>query len=406
MATAFAPRELAFASESTFGDSTATSMTYRIPVIDFKPDDDWARLMDESIQARMNASNPPVLGPRKGSIEFTCYVPGGNAVPSSALSTSWFTTLLGNALGTAVAPGFQQLVGVGSDADTAIMATNGGFGAGVMFPIGVRGTRAGGRFIVVASTTSATTIQSLVAMPAAPNSGDQVWDAVNVYPTETPSTSQRFLFQWGASGSAYYLHGAFCTGIKFNIPIGGLATCTFTYTGAVVTGPTTATFPTVAALSECLHVPTMNGLCFFQAHGTTTHATKCVHSLGLELDLGTAIQETICGPGQYQTITGWARTKCVPKLTLKEYWDGTGNTSYALDGASTAYKHFLFQNSADATGKRWGFYMPRMYQVAPSPMVEDVGGLMAQTTTWIGTENISPENATDVAKSAVRFAFA
>ena len=58
------------------------------------------------------------------------------------------------------------------------------------------------------------------------------------------------------------------------------------------------------------------------------------------------------------------------------------------------------------TGKRWGFYMPRMYQVDPVPMVEDVGGLMAQTTTWIGTENISPENATDLAKSAIRFAFA
>ena len=404
MATAFAPRELAFANESTFGDTTGTSMTYRIPVVSVELDDAWQRLADESIHVRMNASSPHVLGPRKGSIKFTCYVPGGNAVPSAALSASWFSTLLGNALGGASAPGFQQATTTGSDADTIVVATSGAsFAAGAMFAVGIRGTGAGGRFGVVGSTSSGTTIQSLVAFPGSAASGVQVWDALQNYPTETPTTSQRFLLQWGASGSSYYLHGAVCTGIEFSIPIGGLATCTFTFACAVFTGPTTATFPTVAALSDCLKVPTMNGLCFFQAHATTTHATKCVTEIGLQLDLGTAIQETICGAGQYQTITGWARTKCVPKLTLKEYWDGTGNTSYALDGA---YKHFLFQHSADVTGKRWGFYMPRMYQVDPVPMVEDVGGLMAQTTTWIGTENISPENATDLAKSAIRFAFA
>lgn len=403
--TAFAPRELAFANESTFGDSTATSMTYRIPVISIEPTDDWARLADESIHARMNASSAPVLGPRRAGLKFTCYVPGGNGVPSSALSTSWFTTLLANAIGTQSALGVQQLVGVGSDADTIVSASS-SIGAGAMFAVGVRGTRAGGRFAISSSVTAGLTIQSLVALPGVAIAGDQIWDAVNIYPTETPTTSQRFLVQWGATGSAYYFHGGVCTDIEFNIPIGGLATCTFTYVGAVVTGPSTVGLPAVAALSDCLHVPTMNGLCFFQAHATTTHATKCPTEITLKLDLGTALKETICGPGQYQTITGWERTKCVPMLTLKEYWDGTGNTSYALDGASTAYKHFLFQNSADATGKRWGFYMPRMYQVAPTPMVEDVGGLMAQTTQWIGTENVSPETTTDIMKSAIRFAFA
>lgn len=403
--TAFAPRALEFADESTFGDSTATSMTYRPPVFDVKFTDSWERIEDMAIQIRQNASLPPVLGPREGDLEFTVYVPGGNATPSSALSAFWFTKLLGNAIGTTTTPNFQQLTTSGSDADTVVVATSGAaFLAGQMFAVGVRGTGGGGRFGVVASTLSGTTIQSLVALPGSPASGVQVWDTIQVYPTETPSTSQRFAFQWGATGSLYYLHGAVCTGIKFNIPIGAPATCTFTYKAAVVTGPTTITTPT--AMSDCLHVPTMNGLCFFQAHATTTHATVCPTEITLELDLGTELKRTICGSGQYQTITGWERTKCVPKLTLKEYWSNTYNTNYALDGASTAFKHFLFQNSADATGKRWGFYMPRMYMVSPNPVVEELGGSMGVSHSYIGTENISPENGTDLAKSAIRFGFA
>lgn len=408
--TAFAQQSIEYKNESSFGDPTDTTMSRRIPVTGFRETQQWARLPDQSIFTRQNESRPAVLGPREAEIEISGYIPGGNAVPSSALSEHWYADLLGNALGGNATPNVQQLVGVGSDADTVVNASNGGYAAGIMYPIGVRGTRGGGRFIVVASTTAGLTIQSLVALPAAPNSGDQVWDALQVYPTETPSVSQAFLHQWGptASGPAYYYHGAFCTGIKWNLPIGGLPTWTHKYKCAVVTGPTTATYPSVSTLEDCRHGPVMNGLCFVQTRGTTTHAAYCPIEVILELDIGTHESRTLCGTGQYQTITGWSRLWCKPKVTLKfASWDTTWNTLYTGDGVGgTTFKHILFQSNADATGRRFAFYMPNAYIMDPEPFPEDANGVIGNQVTFMGTENVSPENATDIAKSAIRFAFA
>lgn len=404
--TAFAPRSLEYLNESTFADSTNTTMTKRIPVTSISVTPSWERIPDESIQTRQNDMRAPVLGVREADIEFTCNVPGGNADPSGTLAESWFADLLSNAIGASALLNVSEAITTGSDADT-IVATSSTVAAGHMFAVGVRGVRAGGRFGVSGSTTSGTTIQSLVAFPGVATSGDQLWDAVSVYPTETPTTSQAFLLQWNESGAAYYFHGCVCTGIKFSFPVGRPATCTMTYKAAVVTGPTTATFPSVATLEDCLFSPVMNGLVFYQSAGTTTHATVCPSEIDLSIDLGTHFNRTICGTGAYQTITGWSRTKCVPTLMLKfPTWVNTYNTLFALDGTASVPKHIMVQNNCDATGRRFGFYLPYAHIVSPEPFVDDAEGQTGTSVSFIGAENVSPNNATDIAKSAIRFAFA
>lgn len=404
--TAHAKQSLEYLNESTFGDTSNTTWAKRIPVTRKKVTPLWDRIMDESIMTRQNDSRPAVLGPREADLEFTTYIPGGNAVPSTTLSEPWFADLLGNALGATVMLNSDDTCAAGSGVASIVSSTV-TIADGSMFPVGVRGTRAGGQFIVVGSAGSGTTHASLVAVNIAPTAGDQIWDAANVYPTESGHVSQAFVAQHGDSGSANYLHGAFCTGLTFNIPIGGPPTCDWRYKVAVPTWPQSASFPAVATLEDCRWGPVMNGVLWLQAHGTTTRAVYAPSNIKLDLDLGTAEKRTLAGTGSHQVITGWERTKCVPRLTLTfPAWDNSWNTIYAADGSSTLFKHIMFQANTDATGRRWGFYMPRCYALSPEPHVDDVNGLTGTSITFIGTENVSPEDTTDLMKSAIRFAFA
>ena len=297
------------------------------------------------------------------------------------------------------------IVGTASTA-VAVDFTTTNFAAGELYRLGAKSDgRGDGQFIAISSKTGSTAT-GLVAAPAAPTTaGDVVYAALNIWPTETPATSMRFLVGHTETGAQWHLTGCKMSGLKFSFPLGepALPTCTQIWQAAYW-GRSAVTIPSAVALENCNVAPSASGSLFYNTVSTATRATIDAGQIDLEIDMGLAPVVSVGGGAPYTNITGWTRTRAIPTLTLKTPWVTTYDALYDTDGSGTTVKHILATlNTTD--GRAVGLYFPRLYAVGAKPTIEEFNEQGYQTLMLRGTESTTL-TTNDLTKSAFRLALA
>lgn len=361
------------------------------------------RESDGSLQSRQNDSRPGFLGLREGTISFRTYLCGHGGATTGSLTANWIYTLLKDGLGggSAADSGTDIDTGAGTpDADTIYTTANpADFAAGSILRLGALGDGDGEGQCGVVSTVSTQTVEMLTAFPGAAVDQAVVYAMLQAYPTESLSTTKRFLIGKRGTGEQIYALGCQLAGLQLSFPVGGMPEVTWTYQVAYWERAA-LTIPSGETLRTADTAPISSGTLFWQDVGTTTRATISAASLELELDIGLIPHRTV-GGGQYRTITGYSRTRCVPTLTITpQDWASAYETLFQTDGSSTTQKHVLFSTNA-TDGRVFAFYMPRAYPVGEHPKPMNVNDLVGTSFQLRGREG--PTTTSDLTRSAIRF---
>jgi hypothetical protein len=406
MPKVFGLRELHTNAESSFNENAGSpgSHTYdtRIPANDITLSIDQPRQSNDVVLSRQNDGKPGFNLPRTAELSFTVFWSGHVGATTGSLTETWLQELISDGLG---GGDITQVGGTAGASATAtdLPNTTATLVDGGIFRVGAIGDgRAEGQAAVVDDATGGSL---LTALPGAANTGDVVYATQIAYPTESPSTTRRFLVGWTETGAQYHLTGCQLSSLTFQTEIGQIPTLTLTYRGAywersAVTIPSSS--PTI---ESCEAAPFAGGSVFYQTAATVTRATVQPSSLTFTVDLG--LQEQL-GPDtdvQYQNIVGWVRTQAKPSLSMTIPWATANETPWDSDSNDTTFKHVLVtMNPAD--GRAVGFYMPKAYQMDPYPTATESNGLLYQTLNLMGIEGVpgttGGDGASDLTKSAFR----
>lgn len=406
MATVWNLTELHVADEGSFCENensvTSNSFTSRIPIIE-EPSLSLTqqRVSDSSIQSRQNESRPGFLTIREGTFSFVTHFPGHNTSPTGNLTATWAYTLLKDGLGGGTDGMDGTTIASATDADSFVATSAASWVAGGIARVGAVGDARGqGRPFVVSTVNTGTgAVEALTALPATPDAADVVYGALVAYPTENPTATKRFLYGKTGTGEQVYMLGCQLAGVEFSFPIGGLPTIRWTY--QVATWERAAdTVPSAITLDTANTAPVAGGALYYQTVGTTTWNTIAAAEASLSIDLGLAIKRTV-GGGTYRSITGYQRTRCKPRLTIRlQEWDSAYETLFLADGSSTTHKHVMLQ-SCTTGGRSVGFYCPRVFPVGNHPLPENVNEIVGTSIEFEAREGTVTDS--DLTRSVIRF---
>lgn len=192
--------------------------------------------------------------------------------------------------------------------------------------------RAGGQWIMV-NTHAVNALAPFIALPAAPNNGDPLYAAKNLYPREDPgevpnSVRLRVL----TANGQYDLRGCFLAENGFRVtgkmPGGVLEWEMDLMVSHVQT--TSQTFPSATVPQRHAGGPALvNGSVAIQEFGVTTRATESVRDLTLEFNVGCV---PLKGPGgnfDGQCYVGCRRSANSLRITMVVDAEATGTHTWA-----------------------------------------------------------------------------
>ena len=397
---------ICYDAETNFGEDVTTFATLRLPI---KGIVDCSGLKHDKVdsgrtQQYRNEGTLYILTIQGGTFKTLLYLPGHGSTTSGATTVGLVETLLGKVFGNVTASAASGTTaasgGTASSFNTVASAT---FTAGGLTPVGAQGDgRGGGQFVPVA-THVGTVMTPLVAIDAAPNTGDVIGSAVNIYPSETGFTvnSLRFLLQ--TANLCYEAHGCYPTAVTFSgLNPGEVPMLEITWSVAWWRY-STATFPSAVATEAFQAAANAAGSLFVNDVGTATRVKRTCRNFTLNYKLG---MESLLGPGgvnQYQAIVGARRTVDDIRIAWMEDADAA-TTSPVIPGfgTGTTRKHVLYTLSA-ASGSRLAFYFPQVSVTTVGIQKVDKNINRIQ---FDGECNTGPTTTTDLTACAMRLAFA
>jgi hypothetical protein len=211
-----------------------------------------------------------------------------------------------------------------------------------------------------------------------------------VYPSETLSTTKRFLVAHTMSGEQYHCMGCQLAGLKFSLPLGGEPEVTLVYNVANWDRASETT-PSGVSLPASNWAIVAAGSMNIQTVSTTTRNVVSPSSVELSIDLGLSANRSINVVGLYQTVSSWERTMSKAALTISLPKDTTYETLWDTDGSSATAKHILFSSSPRA-GRAVGFYLPNCFIAGERPRATNVDDLIYQNVTFLAREGQTTTN--------------
>lgn len=412
MANVYRLKEIHVNSESAFAENaeSPSSNTFdtRLPALNCTVALEQPWIEDLGYRSRMNEQSLSNRGVRSCSIDMETHIIGNLTSAASTVTANWFTNLLGDGLGgkSTSMTGTTATAGTSGASFTLTATTN-----MVVGQIGAVGNktdaRANGQCYVVSAVAAPVT--SYIALPGTPANTDVAYAMSQLYHDETVAysglTTKRFMVGHPSSptaGQQFQLLGCQLAGFKMNFPFnGGLPTMNWRYMGAYWAREA-QTIPSALTLGDHFTAPVAGGSFARADVGATTRTDETPASVELDVDLGL---EPIIGPGgrgTYQNIVGWQRTRCLPKLTFQVPWTTGWETWFDTANSSLTARQFLLTcNGTD--GRRFAFYMPNCVPIGNRPSnTTEVNGQTYATISVVGRD--FPTGATELAKSAIRFA--
>lgn len=396
----FFTQETGYAIEASFGVATNT-VTYRVPTnglsrVTLRQE----RMPDLAARSRQNAQGVSHIGGRSASLEFDVYFTGYGTATTGTLVAQWINTLLRYGLG---GYNISQVGGTVNAPTSAVQFTTTGVTgvAGAVVRVGSKGDgRADGQAAVVQSTGP---MVLDTALPATPNAADVVYVAGMFYHDESTSNSLssfRFVVQHTTTGAQYVLRGGQLASLGITFPHGDMPvmSCRFEFANWDRVAITTPTSNGVG-FNDC--APVAGGSVFLQAAGTATRNVVEAAEIELSIDMGLAPRVGPGGVGNYQSIGGWHRTRCVPTLTLTVPWVDTYETWWDTSNQSIVNKHCLITPNVSDGSRTGGVYLPNLFPIGPRPSAPvNVNELSYVRFSMRGTEGADTTN--ELTRSAVR----
>jgi len=393
--------------EASFGVDTTTFSTLRLPIT---APIDASGLVHEKVDSQRvvqyrNDGSAWILGTMGGSFKTKLHLPGHGSTTSGAVTLTGVETLLGYVFGNAASSASSGTTFTGGTATAGTTTASGTFSAGGICFAGALGDARGNGQAAAISTHVATTLNLLTALSGSPNNADVLYSAVNIYPSESPTSttvqSLRFLLQ--TANLMYECHGCFPTAVSISgLNAGELPTIEITWAVAWWRY-STSTFPSSVSTEANNPGAVAAGSLFLNDVGTATRATRTYRSFQVDYTLG---METLMGPGgvnQYQKIVGCRRTLDAIKVTWTEDADAATTTPVLPGyGTATTRKHALYTSSTGA-GSRIALYFPNLAisNVAIQKIDQNLNRLTTEAMAYTGSTTTS-----DLTLSAMRLAFA
>lgn len=271
-------------------------------------------------EQRMGEGQTRVPGPQTPELSFPMWAYGHGAAANGALTAKPLHTLLGMWLGNVDAAQVGgSLTSAGSV--SAITSTNTTLKQAGLARVGVYSdARAKGVPTVLAGATSPYTLN--VNLPGAPNSGDAIYAAVMVYPSQTKAIAQtkiaRFLAQSG--NYQWRTRGCFATSIKLSgLNEGELPRFDFGVSGMLFDFKA-ATFPSATATND--YAPGAvagGGLVILPNNAGTRTNFEIAEPRDFTVDIK---QDIYIVPGNggtypYRTRQGFVRRNCMAHVSVK-----------------------------------------------------------------------------------------
>jgi hypothetical protein len=336
---------ICYEQESTFGEDVDTATTHRVATIGPVDTSGLSHAKVDSMRTVQyrNAGTQWIRMADSGSFKTDIYLAGHGSTTAGSPTADAYETLLGFVFGNAALSASASTTLTGGTASVPTTTASGTFSAGGVAFIGAAGDGRGNGQMYGITTHVTTTLTLLNALAASPTNGDVLYPAMQLYPSESPTTTSitglRFLIN--TANLAYMCHG--CFPMSYSISgtgFGEVPRISVTW-GVSWFETSTATFPSTVASSNANYNPSpinSTGLLHVQDVGTVTRNARTHRNFALDVQIG--IEPTM-GPGganAYQTIMGARRTVDKYKVSWTEDADaktltpvlegyGTGTTS-------------------------------------------------------------------------------
>lgn len=399
---------LIYHAESAFGEDATTFTTFRLPIRD--PVDLSGlvhnKMASERTEQYRQGGSAYVLGTMGGTIRTRMFLTGHGSTTSGATAATAYETLLGLVFGNVTVSAASGTTFTGGTATIPTTTASGTFATGsIGFAGSINDARGGGQAFVV-SDHSGTSLTVGTALGGAPSNADVCYSAVNIYPSETPTSASVSSVRFAAltGNLCYELHGCVPTAVSITgLNSSELPTIDITWSVAWWRYTTSVTFPSTVATDATNPSAVAGGSLFVQDVGTSTRATRTYRNFTIDYTIG---MELLRGPGgvnQYQDIVGARRTVDSIRVSWVEDAD-TATTTPVLPGygTGTTRKHALY-TSATAAGSRIAIYMPNICitNVATQMIDQNLNRLRIE-----GAAHTGGTTSNDLTLSALRMAFA
>ena len=369
-------QHLSYVAEGAWGEvSTSMAGAQQIPHVGMVDLGGLRQAMIEVGRAQQykNAIDKRVVGPWSDArFTFRVELTGHGGATSSAVTISELENLIAWAHGAVVRTSTSgHTFGAGSTESALVTAAAPpAMGVGGLFRVGdKKDTRGDGQWGVV-EAFSGTALSSEVALPVAPNNGDVLHTAVNVYTYESTFTLSSKRFNIKTADEQWVLHGCFAEQITY---VGGNAgeLLYAEITVRVSWGEqVSATFPDTTTTAAWTYngAPNAAGGIFMQDYGTVTRQILACRQLAINFQLGVRPLFSHAGADSYQVITGAKRVQdtCSVQLVI----DATGPSAaptWRTKALARTPQHLLAGYSVGA-GTAMACYMPLLQWNEQTPV--------------------------------------
>lgn len=402
-----------YAAETAFAEVSATFDGHRLPIlgaVDASGLTHEKQAPDRVEQYRQGGSQWVLMG-QGGSFTVKMDLCGHGTTTAGSPTLDAIETYLGYVFGNAALSATASTTLTGGTATVPTTTASGTFSAGSLCRIGTGGlsadARGGGQFHAI-GTHSTTNLNLLTGMGAAGNNGDELCPAVNIYPSETPSTGLNgtapgLRFRLLTANLQYACHGCFPTAVSLTgLNSGERPQIEVTWQVARWSA-VSATFPSALSSNQYNPAPIAAGSLFVNDVGTATRAVRTYRNFSIDYTLG---MEPLLGPGGtsiYQSVVGCRRTVDSIKVSWTEDADAATTTPVLQGyGTGTTSKHVLWTGSVTA-GSAIGIYLPKVC-ITNVPVQKMDGNLNRLTIE--GQAYTGPTTTNDLTASAFRLGFA
>ncbi|TXH41026.1 MAG: hypothetical protein E6Q97_38480 [Desulfurellales bacterium] len=362
--------------ETTWGEDVTTFTTHRLPVLDAI---DVSGLVHNKIAPNRvvqyrNDGTPWITMDQGGEFKVKLHLTGHGSTTSGATTVMAIETFLGYVFGNVTVSSATGTTVTGGTA-TAPTLAGGAFAASSLCRIGAIGDgRGNGQFYAV--NAHGANLVLLTAMDATPNNGDVVYSAVNIYPSETPTSGsvQSMRMRFLSANLKYEAHGVFPKSLSISgLNAGEVPTIEVTLGVSWWRQTATGTFPSTVTQSAFTPAPVAAGSFFLQTVGTTTRSKRTHRDLSIEYTMGIAELKGPGGLNQYQSTIGARR---LPD-SIRVSWSEDAATTIDDLWTSTNRLHACITLSAVA-GSAVGFYMPNLCITGARPLQFNGDGINRQ----------------------------
>jgi hypothetical protein len=396
---------ICYGAESSFGETTTTASTLRLPHLGTADTSGLVhnKMESERLRQYLNACPGYVLGTMGGTVKTKTYLTGHGSTTSGATTATPYETWLALFWGNGVVSASAGTTFTGGTATAPTTTASGTFAAGSIGWAGALGDgRANGQPFAV-GTHVTTTLTPLTALAAAPSNGDVCYSGYNFYLPETSysCTSQRLLLQ--SANVEYLCHGCHPTAVSITgLSPGELPMIEITWQVAWWEYRTD-TFPSTVTNNTDNPAATAAGSLFVNDVGTATRSTRTTaRKFSINIELGMVTLRGFGGVNQYQDIVGCRRTPSKISCSWTEDADAATTTPVIPGyGTSTTNKHILWGNGGPA-GQRVAIYLPNVVSKVVAIQKNENG---INSFTYEGHADVGSTTTNDLTLSALRLAF-